>query len=103
MPLTDTAIRSAKPQNKPIKLSDGGGLYLEVAPSGGKWWRLKYRIDGKEKRISLGTYPDITLKEARLKHAETRKQLANGIDPSEMKKVAVATAAGQYSFQKKVY
>ena len=78
MPLADTAIRSAKPQNKPIKLSDGGGLYLEVAPSGGKWWRLKYRIDGKEKRISLGVYPAITLKEARQRRDEAKEQLAHG-------------------------
>ena len=56
MPLTDTAIRSAKPQSKTVKMFDGGGLYLELAPNGGKWWRLKYRLEGKEKRISLGTY-----------------------------------------------
>ena len=53
MPLTDTAIRAIKPTGKTAKLFDGGGLYLEVAPSGGKWWRLKYRFQGKEKRISL--------------------------------------------------
>ena len=77
----------------------GAGFILKLPPAG-KWWRYKYRFACREKRISLGTYPDITLKEARLKHAEARKQLANGIDPSsEMKKVAVATAAGQYSFQ----
>ena len=71
MPLTDTAIRNAKPGNKPAKLSDGGGLYLEVAPTtGGKWWRLKYRIDGREKRISLGTYPTVSLKEARRRRDE---------------------------------
>ena len=99
MRLTDTAIRQAKPRPKAYKLFDGGGLYLEVAPSGGKWWRCKYYFAGKEKRISLGTYPAVSLKEARLKHAEARKQLANGINPSEMKKVAFATASGQYSFQ----
>ena len=53
MPLTDTAIRAIKPTSKTAKFFDGGGLYLEVAPSGGKWWRLKYRFQGKEKRISL--------------------------------------------------
>ncbi|MDL2279582.1 integrase arm-type DNA-binding domain-containing protein [Desulfovibrio sp. OttesenSCG-928-G11] len=82
MPLTDTSIRSAKPQSKAVKMFDGGGLYLEVAPSGGKWWRLKYRLDGKEKRISLGTYPTISLKEARERREEAKKMLANGIDPS---------------------
>ena len=56
MALTDTAIRNAKPRAKPIRLFDSGGLYLEVAPSGGKWWRFKYRFNGKEKRLSLGVY-----------------------------------------------
>ncbi|MDY3810663.1 integrase arm-type DNA-binding domain-containing protein [Desulfovibrio porci] len=89
MPLTDTAIRNAKPGNKPAKLSDGGGLYLEVAPTtGGKWWRLKYRIDGREKRISLGTYPTVSLKEARRRRDEAKEQLAHGLDPSEVKKEA---------------
>jgi integrase len=96
MPLTDTAIRSAKPGNKPIKLSDGEGLYLEVAPSGGKWWRLKYRFHGKEKRISLGVYPAISLKEARKRRDEAKEQIAHGLDPSEQKKaVKVATIAEQ--------
>ncbi|RUP31098.1 MAG: DUF4102 domain-containing protein, partial [Curvibacter sp.] len=57
MPLTDTAIRKAQPGPKPQKLADGKGMYLEISPAGGRWWRLKYRIAGKEKRISLGTYP----------------------------------------------
>jgi hypothetical protein len=71
MPLTDTAIRNAKPAEKPLRLFDGGGLYLEVAPtSGGKWWRFKYRCNGKEKRLSLGTYPDTSLKAARVRRDE---------------------------------
>jgi hypothetical protein len=61
---------------------DSGGLYLEVAPSGGKWGRLKYRHDDKEKRLSLGMYPDVGLKAARLRRDEARKQIAEGIDPS---------------------
>src|SRR5256885_5306578 len=65
MPLTDTAIRNAKPGEKPFRLFDGGGLYLEVSPTGGKWWRLKYRFNGKEKRLSLGVYHDVSLKDAR--------------------------------------
>ncbi|MDQ5925161.1 MAG: hypothetical protein QG554_103, partial [Pseudomonadota bacterium] len=75
MPLTDTAVRNAKPAEKAVKMFDGGGLYLEVAPSGGKWWRLKYRVDGKEKRLSLGTYPDVGLKEARERRDQARKMV----------------------------
>lgn len=90
MPLSDTAIRNAKPVDKPRKLADGGGLYIEVAPSGGKWWRFKYRFEGKEKRLSLGVYPDVGLKDAREKHAEARKLLAAGVDPSANKKAAKA-------------
>lgn len=86
MPLTDTTIRNAKPAGKTIKLFDERGLYLEVSPKGGKWWRLKYRFDGKEKRLSLGVYPDVKLKEARDRRDAARTLLANGIDPSENRK-----------------
>ena len=90
MPLTDTAVRNAKPGDKARKLFDSGGLYLEVAPTGGKWWRLKYRFDGKEKRLSLGVYPDVSLKDARDRRDEARKLLANEIDPSENRKAKKA-------------
>lgn len=63
------------------------GLYLEVSWNGGKWWRLKYRFDGKEKRLSLGVYPDISLKDARNMREEWRRQIANGIDWAETRKV----------------
>src|SRR5208337_349497 len=86
MPLTDTAIRSAKPGTKTAKLYDGGGLYLEISPAGGKWWRLKYRFDGKEKRISLGVYPEVGLKDARERRGENRKLVAAHIDPSANRK-----------------
>ena len=84
--LTDKAIRNAQSIDKPIKLSDGGGLFLLVTPSGGKWWRLKYRSGGKEKSLSLGIYPDTGLKDARERREEARKLIANGIDPSEARK-----------------
>lgn len=87
MALTDTAIRNAKPREKPVKLFDERGLYLEVSPSGGKWWRLKYRFNGKENRLSLGVYPDVNLKDARNRREDARKLLANGVDPSENRKV----------------
>lgn len=87
MPLTDVAIRSAKPGAKPIKLADGRGLFLLLQPSGGKLWRLKYRVAGKEKKLSLGRYPDVALKEARERCAEARKLIADGVDPSEKRRL----------------
>jgi len=90
MPLTDVTVRNAKPGNKPIKLADARGLYLEVSPSGGKWWRLKYRFEGKEKRLSLGVYPDVGLKEARERRDAARKLLADGVDPSANRKAQKA-------------
>jgi hypothetical protein len=72
MPLTDIIIRSAEPAAKPVKFSDAEGLYLEVSPRGGKWWRLKYRFAGKERRLSLGTYPQVSLKEARVRRAAAK-------------------------------
>jgi integrase len=94
MKLSDTTIRNAKPTDKPRKLADGGGLYIEIAPSGGKWWRYRYRFEGKPNRISLGVYPDVSLKDAREKHADARKLLAAGVDPSANKK-AVKSAKSE--------
>ncbi len=99
MPLTDTAIRAAKPQVKASKLFDGGGLYLEVSPAGGKWWRWKYRYGGKEKRLSLGVYPDVSLKSSREKRDAARQQLAAGIDPGQARKAAKLAQAGAESFE----
>ena len=86
MPLPDTAIRAAKPAEKAQKLFDGKGLYLLITPGGTKSWRLKYHFMGKEKLISLGSYPATSLKEAREKAMEARKTLENGIDPSAQRK-----------------
>lgn len=86
--LTDIAIRNAKPKDKPYKLYDGGGLFLLIQPSGGKWWRFKYRWLEKEKLLSLGTYPDTSLAEARERHIQARKALAAGNDPNAVKKEA---------------
>ena len=96
MALSNTAIKNAKAGEKARKMFDGRGLYLEVAPSGGKWWRLKYRFDNKEKRLSLGTYPEVPLKAARERCDEARRLLANGIDPSEHRK-AEKTARAERS------
>jgi integrase len=93
MALTDTAVKNAKSDGKTVKMFDERGLYLELSPSGGKWWRLKYRFDNKEKRLSLGVYPDVRLKNARDRRDEARKLLANGIDPSENRKTQKAVHA----------
>ena len=87
MALNDTAIRNAKPKAAPYKLSDGGGLFLLVNTNGSKWWRHSYRFDGKQKTISLGVYPEVGLKDARAKHAEARKKLAQCINPSVDRKL----------------
>lgn len=86
MPLTAIAIQKAKIGDKTVRLFDGGGLYLELTPTGGKWWRLKYRYDGKEKRLSLGVYPEVSLRLARARRDDARKLLAEDIDPSENRK-----------------
>ena len=93
MKLTDTAVRKAKPKANPYKKADGGGMYLEVMSNGSKYWRLKYRFGGKEKRLALGVYPDISLAEARLRRDDARKLLANGTDPGTAKKALKREAA----------
>ncbi|MDD2326521.1 MAG: tyrosine-type recombinase/integrase [Alphaproteobacteria bacterium] len=94
MPLTDTAVRNAKPdKSKTLRLKDERGLYLEISPAGGKWWRLRYWIAGKENRLSLGVYPDVSLKDARERRDDARRLIAKGIDPSSVRKGEVAQAA----------
>ena len=86
MPLTDIAIKKAKPGAKPAKMSDEKGLYLLVNPTGSKLWRWKYRVDGAEKLMALGNYPDVSLTGARDVRDEARKLLATGIDPMARRK-----------------
>lgn len=86
--LTEMAIKKAKSEAKDYKMADGGGLYLLVKITGSKFWRLKYRIDGKEKLLAFGVYPDVTLSEARDRREQARKLLANGADPSAVKQEA---------------
>lgn len=107
MPLSDIKIRNAKPgikpdgtvSDKPYRMSDERGLYIEVSPSGGKYWRFKYRIKGKEKRLSLGVYPDVSLKLARERRDDCRKKVAEGIDPSDLRKAEKLAQAGMESFE----
>ena len=101
MPLTDTAIKCAKPTDKVRKLSDGLGMYLLLNPNGSRWWRLDYRHSGKRKTLSMGTYPDTGLKDARDKRDAARKLLAAGIDPGADRKAEKQSGAdrGANSFE----
>ncbi|MFT4507352.1 tyrosine-type recombinase/integrase [Caballeronia sp. 15711] len=101
MALSDASIRNAKAGPKPVKLSDGGGLYLLLNPNGSRLWRLKYRFEGKEKLLALGTYPDVSLKNARESRDDARRQLAAGNDPGQARKAskAAATARAGNSFE----
>jgi hypothetical protein len=84
--LTDVAVKNAKTKEKAYKIADGGGMYLEIAPSGGKLWRFKYRFHGRENRLALGAYPAVSLRTARARRDDARALLAEGIDPSEHRK-----------------
>jgi integrase len=93
MPLSDTAIRAAKPRDRAYKMGDAGGLFLLVTPAGGRLWRLKYRFAGKEQTLAFGAYPDVTLKDARERRDEARRLLAAGRNPGLEKKQAAIAAA----------
>ena len=93
MKLTDTAIKAAKPREKPYKLFDGEGLYLLINPDGSRWWRLKYRYGGKERLLALGTYPGTGLKKARDKRDDARNLLDDDIDPNAHRKAEKAARA----------
>jgi integrase len=102
MPLTDVTIRNATPREKPYKMSDGGGLFLLIQPNGSKLWRKKYRYGGKEKGLSLGPYPRVTLAEARAAREAAFKVLERGEDPAQLKKEAKRklNAAAENGFEK---
>ena len=100
MALTELQVKNARATDKPLKLSDGGGLFLLVQSNGAKYWRLAYRVTGKQKTLALGVYPEVSLSDARERREEARKQLANGADPSAVKKAkkaaGVALAANSF-------
>lgn len=89
--LSDTQIRAAKATDKAIRLYDERGLYLEVTPAGGRWWRFKYRFEGKDRLLSMGTYPDTGLKAAREKRNRARELLAEGVDPRDARRAEKAS------------
>lgn len=99
--LTDVKVKNARAGEKPVKLSDQGGLYLEVMPSGSKLWRYKFRLSGKESRFSLGAYPDVTIAQAREAHALARKLVGQGINPVQQRKTEklVAISEGANTFK----
>ncbi|ABN90776.1 phage integrase [Burkholderia pseudomallei] len=101
MPLTDTAVKNAKPAAKPYKLTDGGGMYLLVQPNGAKYWRMAYRLHGKQKLLAIGVYPAVGLATARERRDDARKKVAAGIDPSAAKRVEkrVARLAASNTFE----
>ncbi len=101
MPLTHLAIRNARPQDRPFKLSDAKGLFLLVSPSGSRLWRLKYRYEGREKLLALGAYPEVGLAQARARRDDARASLAQGLDPSATRKAAkrAAKIAAANSFE----
>ncbi|MBW4056325.1 MAG: DUF4102 domain-containing protein, partial [Proteobacteria bacterium] len=84
-PLSDIQVKNAKAQEKEYKIFDGGGLYLLVTTSGGRLWRLKYRFSDKEKQLTFGAYPAVSLADARQRREDAKKLLANGVDPGEAK------------------
>ncbi len=101
MKLTDPIIKAAKPKEKAHKLSDGDGLVLLIQPNGSKWWRYRYRFNGKEKMLSIGTYPEVTLKESRLLRVTASDLLKQGIDPSQYRQEQkqIAAIAAENSFE----
>jgi integrase len=94
--LTHTALRTAKPTEKPYKLSDGGGLYLLVNPSGALWWRFKYQFEGREKLLSLGVHPHVSLQQARALRDEAKKAVANRVDPSAKRQAEKSSTANSF-------
>ena len=102
MALNATQVRKLKPKDKPFKLADGGGLHLYVTPKGSKLWRMRYRYDGKEKLVSFGPYPDVTLARAREKRTEAKALLADGLDPMAEAKAEKEkqVALNEHTFEK---
>ena len=96
MALSDTAVKTAKPREKPYKLFDDGGLYVEIRPNGARWWRFRYRYNSKDKLLSLGVYPDVSLRKARDRRDEARRLVADGIDPSAERKAEKSASADSF-------
>ena len=99
MVLSAVTVKQAKPKEKKYVLKDEKGLYLEISPAGGKWWRLRYWMNKKENRISLGVYPETSLAEARIRRDEARLKISKGIDPALERKKIQLEASGERHFE----
>ena len=99
MVLSAVTVKQAKPKEKKYVLKDEKGLYLEISPAGGKWWRLRYWMNKKENRISLGVYPETSLAEARIRRDEARLKISKGIDPALERKKIQLEASGEHHFE----
>lgn len=100
-PLTDIQLKNAKPKERAYKLADCGSMYLEATPTGSKLWRMKFRqANGSESRLAFGSYPEVSLAEAREKHLEARKQIAQGIDPGQARPKAKEESASTNTIEK---
>jgi len=99
--LTDSIIKSTQPTARPKRISDGRGMYLEISPAGGRLWRLKFRYAGKERRMSLGIYPDVSLAKARKRRDAARRLIAEGVNPVERRRAqkALLIESTQKSFK----
>src|SRR6516225_1884564 len=97
--LSEARVRNSKPNVRPIKLSDSGGLHLLIQPHGSKLWRLAYRFAGKQKTLALGVYPTIGLQEARLRRQDAKRLLANGVDPSAQRRLDKQAGATGNTFK----
>ena len=97
MPLTDTRIRQSKPKQKPYKLTDGGGLHIEVRPTGSKLWRLRYRLAGKENVFAIGRYPELKLKDARTERDKAKETIKTGVHPSHNRKLNRIRQANEHA------
>ena len=91
MALTDTRVKTAKPKEKPYKLTDGGGMYLLVKPNGSKYWQYRFRLNNVQGTYQIGCYPDISLKKARQEHQLAREYVADGINPKEINLLKINT------------
>ena len=97
--LTAAAFKAARPKDRPYKMHDGNGLFVIIRPNGSKWWRFRYKLFGKTKELSMGIFPEVTIREARFRRDEARQMLAKGIDPATVRQVAIQQSGNEETFE----